>query len=59
MEKRFLVIKDTILLIVVKKWIFDLELLDYVKNEKAQILFDDFCSANNLDANKFFWEITK
>jgi hypothetical protein len=59
MEKRFLVIKDTILLIVVKKWSFDLELLDYVKSEKAQTLYDDFCEANNLDKTKFFWEITK
>lgn len=59
MEKGVLVIKDTIFLIVVKEWVFDLDLLDYVKNEKAQTLFEDFCTVNNLDETKFFWEITK
>ncbi len=59
MEKRYLVIKDKLTRIVVKKWFFDLSILDYVINEKAQILFDDFCSVNDIDATKFFWEITK
>ena len=58
MNKRYLVIKDTICLIVIKKWSFDVSLFDDV-NKKAPKLFNDFCKINNLDQTKFFWEITK
>lgn len=58
MEKRYLVIKDNICLIVVKRWRFDVSLYDNVI-KKAPELFNEFCSVNNLDKNKFYWEITK
>lgn len=59
METRFLVIKDKVCNIVVKKWKFDISIYDYVIDVKGQELFNDFCRANNLDATKFYWEITK
>lgn len=58
MEKRYLVIKDNVCLIVVKRWRFDVSLYDDVL-KNAPTLFNDFCSVNNLDKNKFYWEITK
>lgn len=58
METRFLVIKDNVCLIVVKRWRFNVSLYDDVI-KKAPELFNDFCSTNNLDKNKFHWEITK
>lgn len=58
MEKRYLVIKDNVCLIAVKRWSFGVSLYDdVIKN--APVLFDDFCSVNNLDKSKFYWEITK
>jgi hypothetical protein len=58
MEKRFLVIKDKITLIVIKGWYFDLSRIEEVKSQ-AQERFNDFCRMNNFDPDNFFWEITK
>ena len=58
MEKRYLVVKDKVCLIEVKRWVFVLSLLEDV-TKKAPVFFNDFCEANNLDKTKFFWEITK
>lgn len=53
-----MVIKDKCCGIVIKGWFFDLSLLDDVTKQAPQ-RFEDFCRMNNLDKNKFFWEITK
>ena len=53
-----MVIKDSITLIVIKGWYFDLSRLEEVKNQ-AQKRFEDFCEINGLNPKNFFWEITK
>jgi hypothetical protein len=58
MNKRFLVIKDKITLIIIKGWYFDLSRLEEVKSQ-AQERLEDFCEVNKLDSTNFFWEITK